>query len=293
MSKMEEQEKYIDIIKEIATDFRIMKNIRPLKQSEVNYFYDEFSITASHNSNAIEGNTFTYDETRLLLKEGVTSSARSYKEHEEIVGYKQAFDFLYKALKESRKVTEDFIKELHSYVLRGNEEAGSYRTIQNYIGDMFNVTYTPCSPSVVPKKMKSYVEELQKDMEKYVSIKEQEEVDWVSIFHSLAKHHIEFEKIHPFIDGNGRSGRLLLTYEIISMGLLPIDIRYEERTRYYSALSSYDDKAKYSINPTSKTDKMAKLIAESELRSMKVWISIFGEITSGEMDESDIEIGDK
>ena len=77
------------------------------------------------------------------------------------------------------------------------------------------------------------------------------------------------------------------------MGLLPIDIRYEERTRYYSALSSYDDKAKYSINPTSKTDKMAKLIAESELRSMKVWISIFGEITSGEMDESDIEIGDK
>lgn len=292
MSKMEEQDKYLDIIKEIATDFEIMRNIRPLKQSEVNYFYDEFSISASHNSNAIEGNTFTYDETRLLLKEGVTSSARSYKEHEEIVGYKQAFDFLYKALKESRKVTEDFIKELHCYILKGDEEAGNYRTIQNYIGDMFNVTYTPCSPSAVPKKMESYVEELQKEMEINLSIKKQVEVDWVSIFHSLASHHIEFERIHPFIDGNGRCGRLLLTYEIISMGLLPIDIRYEERTRYYAALSCYDDKEKYSTNPTSRIEKMAKLIADSELRSMKVWISVFGEIFDEKRKKSDVEIGD-
>lgn len=277
MTKMEEQEKYIEIISEIIDDFQIMKNIRPLKESEVKYFNDEFSISASHNSNAIEGNTFTYDETRLLLKEGVTTNARSFKEHEEIVGYKQAFDFLYKALKEGRKITEDFICELHSYILRGDAEAGQYRTIQNYIGDMFNVKYTPCSPSLVPEKMKEYVEELQKDMETNISIKEQSEIDFVAIFHNLAKHHLEFERIHPFVDGNGRCGRLLLTYEIISMGLLPIDIRYEERTRYYAALDSYEDKAKYSTRPTSKTEKLAKLIAECELRSMKVWISMFGE----------------
>lgn len=273
MVKMEEQQKYIDIIQAIDECYKRMNKIRPLSESEVKYFYDEFSISTSHNSNAIEGNTFTYDETRLLIKEGITSNAHSFREHEEIVGYKQAFDFLYNAVKDKQIITEDFIKQIHAFVLRSNEEAGKYRTIQNYVGDMFNIKYTPCSPIEVPDKMKAYVSDLEcglKENQKYV-----EENDWTSLFHNLAKHHIEFEKIHPFTDGNGRCGRLLLTYEMISIGLLPVDIRYEERARYYSALSAYDDKVKYSTREESKTENMAKLIAESELRSMNAWLKTF------------------
>lgn len=273
MAKMEEQQKYIDIIQAIDECYKRMNKIRPLSESEVKYFYDEFSISTSHNSNAIEGNTFTYDETRLLIKEGITSNAHSFREHEEIVGYKQAFDFLYNAVKDKQIITEDFIKQIHAFVLRGNEEAGKYRNIQNYVGDMFNIKYTPCSPIEVPDKMKAYVSDLEcglKENHKYV-----EENDWTSLFLNLAKHHIEFEKIHPFTDGNGRCGRLLLTYEMISIGLLPIDIRYEERSRYYSALSAYDDKAKYSTRKEIKTENMAKIIAESELRSMNAWLKTF------------------
>ena len=274
--KMTEQKKYRDILLQIGEVFHKMKSIRPLSEGEVRYYYDEFSISASHNSNAIEGNTFTYDETRLLLKEGITSNARSFREHEEIIGYKRAFDYLYSAVKNDILISEEFIKKLHEYVLRGDEDAGQYRKIQNYVGDMFNVKYTPCPPSEVPEKMRNYVEELRKDLEKNSKIKEQVDPAWAELFYNLAKHHIEFEKIHPFVDGNGRTGRLLLTYEMVYIGLLPVDIRYEERARYYAALAAYEDKEKYSTRAESKFEAMAKLLAESELASMQAWLHTFG-----------------
>lgn len=274
--KMTEQKKYRDILLQIGEVFHKMKSIRPLSEGEVRYYYDEFSISASHNSNAIEGNTFTYDETRLLLKEGITSNARSFREHEEIIGYKRAFDYLYSAVKNDILISEKFIKKLHEYVLRGDEDAGQYRKIQNYVGDMFNVKYTPCPPSEVPEKMRNYVEELRKDLEKNSKIKEQVDPAWAELFYNLAKHHIEFEKIHPFVDGNGRTGRLLLTYEMVYIGLLPVDIRYEERSRYYAALAAYEDKEKYSTRAESKFEAMAKLLAESELASMQAWLHTFG-----------------
>lgn len=275
MPKMEEQQKYIDVIGEIDNCYALMKKVRPLSAAELKFFYNEFSISASHNSNAIEGNTFTFDETKLLIEKGIVTGAHSLRESEDIVGYKQAFDFLYEALKEKQPVTEDFIKKVHGFVLRGEDEAGKYRTIQNYVGSLSRIEYTPCPPAQVPEKMKDYVEALQSDCNNLLKITDRENSDWINLFHTLAKHHIEFEKIHPFADGNGRTGRLLLIYEIISYGLLPVDIRYEEQKRYYAALKAYDDKSKYSNRPESKTEGMAKLLAESELESMKLWLFMF------------------
>ena len=277
MTRMEEQTKYIDIIQTISECFQKMKNVRPLSAEEVAYFNREFSISASHNSNAIEGNTFTYDETKLLIEQGIVTGAHSLRESEDIVGYKQAFDFLYGAVKNEQPITEDFIKAIHAFVLRGDEEAGQYRKIQNYIGSITRVVYTPCPPSQVAAKMKDYVADLTKDMEVNIQKARLGELEWVEIFHNLAKHHIEFENIHPFIDGNGRTGRLLLTYELICMGLLPVDIRYEERERYYAGIKAYRDKEKYSTHEDSKTEKLAKLLAECELQSMKIWLQTFTE----------------
>ena len=262
------------------------------------YFNNEFSISASHNSNAIEGNTFTFDETKLLIEKGIVTGAHSLRESEDIVGYKQAFDFLYESVKEKKPITEEFIKQVHSFVLRGDEEAGKYRTIQNYVGSLTRIVYTPCPPAQVPEKMKAYAEELQADCKHNA---ERGQFNWVELFHSLSKHHIEFENIHPFVDGNGRTGRLLLIYEMISLGLLPIDVRYEERDRYYAAIKAYRDKEKYSTRPESKTEGMAKLLAESELESMKIWLSIYsgsgasqtesvGNADSGDGGFSDIEL---
>lgn len=273
--KMEEQQKYIDIIGEIDNSYALMKQVRPLSAGELKYFNNEFSISASHNSNAIEGNTFTFDETKLLIEKGIVTGAHSLRESEDIVGYKQAFDFLYESVKEKKPITEEFIKQVHGFVLRGDEESGKYRTIQNHVGNMTRIVYTPCPPSQVPEKMKAYVAEVQTDCKHNAELAEQGQFNWVELFHNLAKHHIEFENMHPFVDGNGRTGRLLLIYEMISLGLLPVDVRYEEHDRYYAAISSYRDKEKYSTRIESKTEGMAKLLAESELASMKIWLSIY------------------
>lgn len=285
--KMEEQQKYIDIINEIDECYALMKKVRPLSASELKYFNNEFSISATHNSNAIEGNTFTFDETKLLIEKGIVTGAHSLRESEDIIGYKQAFDFLYESLKEKKPITEDFIKKIHSFVLRGDDEAGKYRKIQNYVGSLSRIVYTPCPPTQVPEKMKAYSEELQADCRHNAELAEKGQFNWVDLFHNLAKHHIEFENILPFIDGNGRTGRLLLIYEMISLGLLPVDIRYEERDRYYAAISSYRDKEKYSTRPESKTEGMAKLLAESELSSMKLWLSVYagGGLSQSETDD--------
>lgn len=277
MTKMQEQKKYMDIIKEIDDCYAVMKNVRPLTSGEVAYFVNEFAISTSHNSNRIEGNTFTLDETKLLIEKGIVSGAHSLRESEDIIGYKQAFDFLYTAVKDRREITEEFIKTVHGFVLRGDSEAGKYRSIQNYVGNITRVVYTPCAPSLVPEKMSSYVAELQADCKTNAVSVAQGKIDWISLFHNLAKHHIEFEHVHPFTDGNGRTGRLLLVYEMLLYGLLPVDIRYEARDRYYAAIKAYIDKQKYSTRPESKTEGMAKLLAECELDSMKLWLSIFGE----------------
>ena len=275
MTRMDEQTKYIDIIQKIEERFKRMKKIRPLKSEEIAYFNREFSISASHNSNAIEGNTFTYDETKLLIEKGIITGAHSLRESEDIIGYKQAFDLLYDAVKKEQPITEEFIKTIHAFVLRGEEEAGEYRTIQNYIGSITRVVYTPCPPSQVQEEMSEYVQLLAKDFEENIKAARTGSINWIGLFHNLAKHHIEFENIHPFIDGNGRTGRLLLTYELICMGLLPVDIRYEERDRYYAAIKAYRDKEKYSDRPDNKTEKLAKLLAECELQSMEIWLRTF------------------
>lgn len=278
MSKpMDMQPKYQDIIRRLDESYRKIKSMRPLPAAGVAYFRKEFAISTTHNSNAIEGNTFTYDETKLLLEKGIASSARSFREHEDIVGYKKGFDFLYEALKRGTQIDEDFVKRLHSFVQQGAEDAGEYRTIQNYIGDLSRAVYTPCPPREVPGKMQEYLKTLASDCKVDRAIMAREPIDWAALFHDFAKHHIEFERIHPFIDGNGRTGRLLLTYEMISVGLIPVDIRYEERSRYYAALAAYGDKSRYSTRPESKTEKMAKLLAECELRSADLWIGTFSE----------------
>lgn len=268
-------QQYADIINEIKEKYILIKQIRPLSAAELKYFNNEFYISASHNSNAIEGNTFTLDETKMLIERGIVVGAHSLRESEDIIGYKQALEFLHAASKEKRVITEEFIKKVHGFVLRGDEEAGQYRKIQNYVGNAARIVYTPCPYSQVPQKMSEYVEKLQADCSRNAALAESNQLDWNGLFHNLAKHHIEFENIHPFIDGNGRTGRLLMVYEMISLGLLPVDIRYEERDRYYAAIKAYSAKEKYSTRPESKTEGMAKLIAESELAAMNLWLSVY------------------
>lgn len=173
MPKIEEEQKSIDIIGEINNSYVLMKKVRPLTAGELKYFNNEFSISASYNSNAIEGNTFTFDEAKLLIEKGIIIGAHTLRYSEDIVGYKQAFDFLYKSVKEKKPITEEFVKQVHGFVLRGDEEVGKYRSTQNYVGNLTRIVYTPCPPTQVPEKMKAYVAEVQADCKHNAELAEQ------------------------------------------------------------------------------------------------------------------------
>lgn len=265
---------YSTLLQDAAQMLRRIRSARPLPADGVAYFRNEFAISDAHDGNAIEGNTFTYDETRMLIEKGITASARSFREHEDIVGYKRAIDMLYSAYDRGVDPDEEFVKRIHSLVMSGKNGAGEYRTVQNYVGDILHAVHVPCSPGLVPAEMKRWGEELAATPTGYVRADEQS-LD--KLFHSIAALHIEFERIHPFLDGNGRTGRLLMSYQLMKAGLLPIDIRYARRKNYYAAIAAWRDKEKYAPDPSAKSAKMAKLIALSETESMQKWLEVFGQ----------------
>lgn len=273
---MDQQGKYIDILNKIDETYKTIKAMRPIPESAVKRFREEHDILTSYYSNAIEGNNFTYDETRLLLKNGVTTTSRTMREHNDILGHSRAYMSLYTAVKENTQVTEGFIKELHSKVLQGDDYAGRYRDIDVFVGDTINVTYTAPGPERVPQLMKNYSESFSQELESNSkTMLEAKDPDWSKFFHNLAEHHIEFERIHPFVDGNGRTGRLLLNYELLRAGLIPLNIVLENRARYEAGFKSFETKAQFSSRPDSKTEGMAKLLAESEYQSMQQWLKMF------------------
>ncbi|MDR1093299.1 MAG: Fic family protein [Clostridiales bacterium] len=144
------------------------------------------------------------------------------------------------------------------------------------VGDMAREkpAYEPPSFRRVPELMSGYVGTFNADIQETARAVQRERVDWEAVFNKIAEHHCAFERIHPFQDGNGRTGRLLLTHELIRIGLLPVDIRYAERGRYYAGLKHYGTKMSRSARPESKTESMAKLLMECELlwnASYAVW----------------------
>lgn len=275
--KLSEREKFKIIVEKLDERFKKIKNARPLSRAESDYFLKEFAVSFTHNSNAIEGNTYTFDETRMLIERGIVAGSRSLRESEDIIGFKQAVDFMYAAAKDRVLPDEDFIKKIHSFVLRGDDEAGKYREIQNYVGSLTRVVFRPCSPDKIAENMCDYVKTLKEDFLIVDSETKKDNIDWLKIFNILAEDHIRFERIHPFIDGNGRTGRLILSYQATFAGLLPVDIRYEDSERYFAAFKAYEKKSEYSLRAESKTEKLALLLAERELAAFDIWLDVFSQ----------------
>ncbi|MCL2061517.1 MAG: Fic family protein [Firmicutes bacterium] len=295
MSKpIDKQQKYTDIFSEIDAAFKTMKALRPISDSALRRYREESDILSSFHSNAIEGNTFTYDETRLLIKDGVTATARSMREHNDILGHSRAYWSLYESLKVNAPPNEKFVLDIHAKVLQGDDYAGRYRDAQVYIGDAVSIKYTAPSADKVPKLLSEYTAKLIEEIPKSVAgIRGTSNPDWPKLFGALAAHHIDFERIHPFFDGNGRTGRLLLNYELLQMGLPPLNITMSDRARYNAAFSSHDAKVKYSSRPGSQYEAMAKLFAECELRSVQGWLKMFASYAESGKHEAAVELAKK
>lgn len=188
---------------------------------------EEFLINFTYNSNAIEGNTLTLQETALIIKEGVTIDKKPLKDHLEAVGHKEAYLYVEDLVKQKVPMSEKTIKEIHSLVLMDRrEDRGIYRRVPVTI---MGAVHTPPQPYLVPTKMEQL-------------ILHYEQMSALHVVERAAIFHLEFEAIHPFIDGNGRVGRLLLNLELMKEGYPPINVKFADRKRYYNCFTSFYEK---------------------------------------------------
>lgn len=197
---------------------------RPLTQGELERLNEEFMIDFTYNSNAIEGNTLTLQETAMVL-EGITIDQKPLKDHLEAVGHKDAFLYVQDIVSNKIPLTEFVIKNIHSLVLMNKpEDKGVYRRVPVRIMGAFT---EPVQPYMIEPK----ITELLAENEKRKAT--------MNIIERVARFHLEFESIHPFIDGNGRTGRLLMNFELMQNGYPPINVKFTDRKRYYDAFDSY------------------------------------------------------
>ncbi|MCD7726838.1 MAG: Fic family protein [Ruminococcus sp.] len=198
---------------------------RPLTEGELARLNEEFIVEYTYNSNAIEGNTLTLRETDYVLQ-GLTIGEKPLKDHLEAVGHKEAFEFVSELVKENVPISERVIKQIHYLVLADKkEDRGVYRRVPVRI---MGAHHEPVEPYLIQQKMEQLISDFNASEENLVT--------------KLARFHIEFEGIHPFIDGNGRTGRLLINLELMKEGYPPIDIKFTDRVAYYNAFDEYHTK---------------------------------------------------
>ena len=210
------------ILAQIDRKKKELDSRRPLTEGELERLNEEFVVEYTYNSNAIEGNTLTLRETDLVLR-GLTVDRKPLKDHMEAVGHKEAFDYVSKLVKENVPLSERIIKEIHYLVLADKkDDRGVYRKVPVRI---MGAHHEPARPWLIEPEMKKLLRRYAESEEHIVT--------------KLARFHIEFEGIHPFIDGNGRTGRLLVNFELMKAGYPPIDIKFTDRAAYYDAFDEY------------------------------------------------------
>lgn len=237
---------YIDELKEKIDQHR------PLSKNLAKSLHEKLIIEWTYNSNAIEGNTLTMSETKVVL-EGITIGGKSMREHLETINHRDAILFVEDLIKYNEKLLEVSIKKMNALILKeiDNEHAGVYRRENVLIG---GATHIP------PKHY-----ELDILMMKLIEAYEREWKDLHPIVRSTLLHG-EFVKIHPFIDGNGRTARLLLNFELMRSGYTPIIIKNTQRANYYDVLDLAHTTKNYA--------PFIKLVFDLVVESEELWLSI-------------------
>lgn len=243
-------EQYIALFSRIDALKEQLDRRRPLTVGELQRLQEEFLVEYTYNSNAIEGNTLTLQETALVL-EGITIDRKPLKDHLEAVGHKDAFLYVQELVRDNIPFSETIIKQIHTLVLMDRpEDRGIYRHIPVRIMGAY---HTPPDPVIVPEMMGKLVVEFAK--------KKLHPIESAALFH------LKFEGIHPFVDGNGRTGRLILNLFLMQNGYPPINVKFADRKRYYEAFDSY-----YRDNNAS---AMIDMIAEYVEERLSQYISLY------------------
>lgn len=224
MNKISEELKALYII--LDTKKEKLDSFRPLSSEQSKNLKKVYDVDITYHSNAIEGNTLTYSETKLILEEGITISGKSMNEHLEVINHKEALEYIEELVHiTTSQIKESDILNIHSLILKSinSKEAGKYRTqavgVRKSNGEIFHFV----DPLLVKEKMEEFIFWLY-DSEALHPVQRASEA------------HYKFVSIHPFIDGNGRTARLIMNLILMQNGYVPSIIRVEDRSEYIKAI---------------------------------------------------------
>lgn len=186
-------------------------------------YFEDFITRSTYHSNAIEGNTLSYAETyAILFNDNSLKITAEPRELYEAINHKYALAYVLDHLAD--ELSESMIKHIAIQINKNIAEIDGYRTVQVMIR---GAEHIPPAPNMLNQTMMYYVHNYN-------------HTENVSIFEKVARNHIEFERIHPFADGNGRTGRLLINFELLRSNVPPVIVPKDERTKYFDMIANTD-----------------------------------------------------
>jgi Fic family protein len=195
---------------------------RPLNKQEVAQLKEYFRIGCTYSSNALEGNSLTESETKVVIEDGITIGGKPLKDHYEAMGHSEAYDLLFEIAKKKAITKDDINKFHHAFYYRIDEaKAGKYRKIRVFIS---GTEYVPPPPIKVPALMKAFEKRIPAMRKKY------HPVEFSALLHK------ELVAIHPYVDGNGRAARLLMNLALLQEGCVVTIIPPVLRREYIAAI---------------------------------------------------------
>ncbi len=183
-----------------------------------------FDIDYTYHSTTIEGNTLSLIETKAVLEDKIAIGGKSLREIYEVANHSKAYNYIKECIEKKEKLTEEKIKNIHEILTENILQGGIYRHTDVQIT---GATHTPPNPNEMYKQLRFFYDDL---------IQKEEVMDAIE---RSAWTHAEFVRIHPFPDGNGRTSRLIMNYQLMEKGFLPIIIKVEDRLDYYNDLDLY------------------------------------------------------
>ncbi|RDU74466.1 cell filamentation protein Fic [Helicobacter anseris] len=229
-----------------------------LKALENENYLKDLTIRMAHHSTAIEGNTLTQDQTASIILDGFIPSHTNEREFFEVRNYRfvipKILEFYQQNLQNNQKLNTNQIKELHSIVMDNLiENKGQFKVIPNLI---VGANFETSKPYLVP----THLQEMLNNLDYQINSAKDDDQKLEAILQS----HFHFEKIHPFNDGNGRVGRLIMFYFCIENNITPFVIQKEQKSLYISILRESN---------LTEFKKLAKDLQEIELNRLQIFLS--------------------
>ncbi len=194
-----------------------------LPKEALESFDRSFDIEYAHNSTAIEGNTLTLIQTKAILEDGLSVGGKTIREIYEVANHAKAFTYVKKRIAEGHPLDEAVMKDIHALLMENILIGGIYRNVEVRIS---GAGFRPPSPNEMYRQIKDF----------FADLPYRTDSNTVEL---AAWTHAEFVKIHPFVDGNGRTSRMLMNYQLMAQGFLPVSIAKEDRLEYFDALEAY------------------------------------------------------